>query len=310
MIPHVTILMATFNGADYLPEQLESFSEQTWPSWSLLVSDDGSEDHSILQLEAFARKMSQKGISVDCLQGPCTGAAANFLFLMQRPEVASAQWIAFSDQDDVWFPDKLERGLAALEDVSGPALYCTRTRIFDPVSAKNGRLSPLHPREPSFRNALVQNIASGNTIMLNRDAAELVHLASQEVNSFVVHDWWIYQLITGVGGTVVMDEMPSLHYRQHAGNYIGANDTAWARSKRVWKILNGEFKRWNKMNAAALKCSSHRLTHENQILLDKFFRFGERSLLNRMCEMRRLRLYRQSYISTVALWIAVILGKI
>ena len=88
-------------------------------------------------------------------------------------------WMAFSDQDDVWLPDRLARGVAALGGHSGPALYCSRTWITD-ERLESRRLSAPRPRSLGFRNALVQNVASGNTILLNAAAADLVRDAAAE----------------------------------------------------------------------------------------------------------------------------------
>ena len=83
-------------------------------------------------------------------------------------------------------------------------------------------MSPLFRRPPSFRNALVQSLAGGNTMVLNRPARDLVALASRRAR-FVSHDWWAYLLVTGAGGAVHYSAKPLVRYRQHAHNLVGAN---------------------------------------------------------------------------------------
>lgn len=301
--------MATYNGAAFLPAQLASFSDQSHRNWTLVASDDHSVDATPELLADFAKQMDPRENPVHCLIGPGQGAAQNFLSLLRAEAAREAAWIAFADQDDVWFPDRLTRGLAALEDISGPALYCSRTHILDGVS-QQGRLSAPRPRPPSFRNALVQNIASGNTILLNPAAAALVKAAAHEAKDVVVHDWWTYQLVAGAGGQIIHDDEPTLYYRQHQGNHIGANDTTLARLRRIRQLLRGDLKLWNAVNIEALSRSSHRLTPENQAILRAFADMRGKTFFARLAALRNLHLYRQHLPSTAALWVAAAIGRI
>ncbi|MFL4469295.1 glycosyltransferase [Tateyamaria armeniaca] len=232
--------MAVFNGADTLPAQLASFVDQTHKNWSLLASDDGSLDDTRSVLNGFRNTHDHARIEI--IDGPKNGAAANFLAMLRHVanQKSAPQWIAFSDQDDVWLPDKVARALTALkkQDPTVPALYCGRTWVTCP-SLSTRRLSAPRPRAPDFRNALVQNIAAGNTIVLNPAAVKLVLNAVRKVRTVVVHDWWLYQLITGVGGVVIHDDAPCLLYRQHSRNQIGVNDTMRARLYRMIQLLRG-----------------------------------------------------------------------
>lgn len=306
--PHVVILMAVYNGGAYLQEQLDSLADQAHPDWQLIAGDDGSTDDSREILDRFARQ--HPSIRLD---GPGRGGAENFMSLVRRtPEHAPpGHWLAFCDQDDVWLPDRLSRGIAALNATApdGPALYCSRTWITDDTLG-NRRLSAPRPRAPSFRNALVQNIASGNTILLNPAAARLVEAASRDVERVVVHDWWVYQLVTGAGGQVVHDDRPTLLYRQHGVNQIGANDTASARLKRVRQLLRGSFRAWNETNARTLSDLQAHLTPENRQALADFSEMRHGSLPARLAALRRLGPYRQSVASTLALWVSVLLNRV
>jgi len=306
--PHVAILMAVYNGAANLQDQLDSLAGQDHPDWHLISSDDASTDDSPALLEEFS-----KAHPVTCLAGPCRGGAENFMSLIRRApdHGAPGHWLAFCDQDDVWLPDRLSRGIAALRsgDPEQPALYCSRTWITD-EHLRNRRLSAPRPRPLSFRNALVQNIASGNTILLNPAAATLIEAAARKTGPVVVHDWWIYQLVTGVGGRIVHDDQPTLLYRQHAVNQIGANDTRSAQIKRIWQLLRGSFRDWNETNIKALSCVKPQLTPENQQALVAFADMRCGLLPARLVGLRRLGLYRQSLASTLALWVSVLLKRI
>ena len=301
----VTILMGLYNGAAHLGAQLDSLAAQTHDRWHLIASDDRPGDGTGAVLAAFAARAGAG--RVEAVQGPGLGGAANYHSLLRRlPEAPG--WLAFADQDDIWLPDRLARGLAALAGVAGPALYCSRTWI---AQGEGRRLSPPRPRPPGFRNALVQNIAAGNTILLNPAGAALVRAAAAEARAFVVHDWWTYQIVTGAGGRVVHDDAPTLIYRQHAANQIGANDGWRARIRRLWQVADGTFRGWNAVNLAALDASAHRLTPEARAVLAEFRALhSARGGLRRLRILARARLYRQSAGAQLALWLAAALGKV
>ncbi|MGR3635051.1 MAG: glycosyltransferase family 2 protein [Shimia sp.] len=307
-VPHVGILMAVYNGAECLQEQLDSLAAQTHGSWSLLVSDDGSSDTTRAILQAFA-----KHHPVTVLDGPGKGAAANFMSLVACAQdyLPTNSWLAFCDQDDVWLPEKLSLAVSALDtlDTTGPALYCSRTWVVD-AQLGGRKLSTARPRAPDFRNALAQNIAAGNTILLNPVGARLLMQAAPEAEEVVMHDWWSYQLITGAGGQVYHDDTPTLLYRQHADNEVGAN-TGWrAKGQRLKRMLQGDFRDWNDVNIRALQTHRAHLTPRAIAQLDAFAALRKMPATQRLIELRHLKLYRQSRTSTFALWVAAALGRL
>lgn len=307
--PKVAILLATYNGAPGLPAQLESYVAQSYPPALILVSDDGSRDTTSEIVHEFARTHPE--LNVQFVPGPRMGAAQNFLSLLRRVP-AWIDHVALSDQDDVWLPDKLRRGVKALREVSDqaePVLYCGRTWECD-AGLGNKRLSRGLRRPATFRNALVQNLAGGNTMMLNRAALDLLQAASHEARKLVVHDWWIYQILTGVGGTVLFDDVPLLYYRQHDGNLIGANRGFGAKTRRLSMVLSGRFRRWNTVNIKALSASAHRFTAENRSILKSFAEERDRSVWRRLSMVWRTGLYRQGLQGNLSLYFAALLRRI
>lgn len=307
--PHVLIVMAVRNGARHLEAQLASLAAQDHRNWSLLVSDDGSTDESLAQVQAFA----QRGFDVAMLPGPCLGLAENFMSLLRRAPyfLQKGSWLALCDQDDVWLPNRLSRGLAQLEGMATaqPAMVFHRTLVTDASLRPLGPSLP-RPRPPGFRNALVQNIAAGNTILLNPPATQLACAAAHDPKGVVMHDWWLYQLITGAGGLALHDDMPVLYYRQHGGNEIGANLGVRAKLHRLAMVLAGRFAAWNRVNRAALSHSAHRFSAENRALLHLFEQLCTGSLPDRLRALWRGGFYRQSGSSTLALVFAALLGKV
>ena len=295
------VLLALRDGARHLSAQLDSIAEQEGGAPDVLVSDDGSTDDG----PAIA---AARGARV--IEGPRAGAAANFLHLLRAagPEAAH---VSLSDQDDLWLPDKTRRALAALADVPPgvPAVHCGRTTIAD-AEGRPLRPSVLHARPPSFANALVQSLAGGNTMTLNRAALDLVQAASVEPERIVVHDWWIYQIVSGAGGRMVYDPQPLLLYRQHGGNEIGENTTAGALLRRAALVMGGRFREWSEVNVAALHASRHRLTAEARATLDGFAALRRMGPRGRMAMRRRLGLHRQTRMGDAALGAAIALGRI
>lgn len=303
----VCILMATFNGATYLPRQLETIFNQVGTRVTLIVSDDGSSDNTLQVLSAGADRY---GFSGNIHAGPCAGFAENFRFLITRPHIVS-DFVAFADQDDVWAKDKLQAALAWLksEPSTSPALYCSRTRSVSEDEKPLG-FSPRFRQEPSLSNALVQSLGGGNTMVMNRSAFELVRQASLRT-AFVSHDWWCYQIITAAGGIVHYDETSRIGYRQHDGNQVGTNNDWPARLRRIKHVLTGGYAQWSDQNIAALTACSDLLSASANQKLQHFARARSCSnALTRLYYLRKSGVYRQTVLGTLGLYGACVLGKL
>jgi len=301
--PAVTILMAVYEGCDHLEEQIDSFAEQTHPNWRLIASVEGRDDGGRALMEDHPE--SWRIASID---GPGRGCAANFLNLMQ--EVRPEGYWAFSDQDDVWLRHKLTRALSKFDglDPRIPAMYHSRSWVTD-ENLKNHRVSPMRRKPPGFSNAVVQNIAGGNTIVLNEAAARLAHAASFEAGDVPVHDWWLYQIITGAGGRVMHDPAPGLLYRQHDNNLIGANDSWRARWKRLKMVFEGTYQSWLDDNIDTLSRSAHRFTPENRAVLETIAKARNAPLVRRILMLKKAGIYRQTAFGSAVMWFSVLIGK-
>lgn len=304
--PSIAVLVATYNGADHLREQLESYCSQTLLPATLLVSDDGSTDATWQILEQFSQQHPE--LDVQLLQGPCQGVAQNFLHLLRHvPD--HIDMVSLSDQDDIWFPEKLERGAMMLTGQAGIGLYCGRTLEWD-AERDQRRPSRLRQQAAGFRHAMVQNIAGGNTMILNRAALDLVQAASRDVGEIVIHDWWIYQIITAAGGHIIYDEAPMMLYRQHPQNLIGANRGAMAKFRRLNHMLAGRYRQWGTLNVRALKASEHRMTSENARLLQAFAIGRNGSVWARLGMIRKNGFYRQGWAGQASLYLAALLRRL
>lgn len=302
----IAILMCTKNGAAFLEEQLKSIVDQTHANWSLFVSDDGSTDGTGEILKRFFDNHSQKTV---VRNGPDKGVCANFLSLGTDPTI-DADYFAFCDQDDIWYKDKLERALTWLVAVPDdvPALYCGRTELIT-TDGRSCGFSPLFSRPVTFRNALVQSLGGGNTMVFNKAAKRLLEAVGRL--DVVLHDWWMYQLISAVGGAIRYDPRPTLKYRQHRGNLIGSNLGWGALLVRLYMMLQGRFRAWNTMNIAALQqVPAELIMPQNRVTLQLFAQARTAPLPQRLRYLNQSRVYRQRLIGNIGLLVATLLKRI
>jgi glycosyltransferase involved in cell wall biosynthesis len=303
----IAILLCTYNGARFLPLQLKSYEAQDFADWRLYVSDDGSQDATLGLLADFQNKHG--AARVDIRQGPRKGFVANFLSLICDPAI-TADYCALSDQDDVWDPHKLAHARQLLDAASGerPVVYCSRTRLIDEQGVEIG-LSTYYRKAPHFRNALAQSLAGGNTMVLNEQMRLLLMQAGPDVK-VAAHDWWMYLVITAVGGTMLYDSVPTVSYRMHRRNVIGSNESAVAKMLRARMLWQGRYKGWAEMNVAALERIENLMTDENRKTFDLFRRARKRSLIPRVCGLVRSGIYRQSLLGDLGLLAAAVTGRI
>ena len=170
-------------------------------------------------------------------------------------------------------------------------------------------LSPLFTRPPAFENALVQSLGGGNTIIFNRAAKRILEQVS--TTDVVLHDWWVYQLVSAVGGLVHYDPQPMVKYRQHPDNLIGSNMSWHARLVRLRMMLSGRFRDWNKTNITALgRLPAHLLKPKNREVLALFAKARSAPLLRRLYYLRRSGVYRQTLLGNLGLLTATVLKRI
>ncbi|WP_075657601.1 glycosyltransferase family 2 protein [Pseudochrobactrum sp. B5] len=262
----ITILLATYNGAAFLDEQLNTIANQSWNNIDVLASDDGSSDDTLKILEAWKHSWTKGTFRV--LKGPQKGFSENFRHLLCSVE-NDQTYIAFSDQDDIWHLDKLHNAISKLAAFgeNTPAMYCSRTRLVD-IEGKELGLSPLFSKRPSFENALTQSLAGGNTIVLNAAAFRTVR-ESVKRTDFVSHDWWCYLFLMGTGGHVYYDPAPQIDYRQHPNNVFGRNTGIKAIWKRIIGIITGDYSKWFGANLQSLERNHIFLTEENYKIIQK-----------------------------------------
>ncbi|WP_374206937.1 glycosyltransferase [Pantoea alfalfae] len=280
---------------------------QTETEWTVFVSDDGSTDGTLDILKYYQEKLGRERFVI--IDGPGKGFAWNFISLLEKCGDAF-DYYAFSDQDDEWMPDKLSRSISVLSGYKHnvPSVYCGRTSLVDENGHHLGE-SPLFSKPPSFKNALIQSIAGGNTMILNRAGRNIINKTPIDVR-IISHDWWIYIVITAIGGNIFYDPKPSINYRQHTNNIVGSNLGWLARFKRISGLMDGHFKMWIDSNIYALNKADVNITPENRFILESFNEARNSNLFKRLYLFRKLGMYRQTLLGTLGLYVAIVLKKL
>lgn len=305
--PLVAILMGAMNGARFLPEQLDSLAAQTHQNWILIASDDGSTDDTLLVLKAYQANWPTGKLIIK--EGPKQGFCVNFLSMACDSGI-KADYYAFCDQDDVWLPTKIAvaiLNIAESQEEGVPYVYCGRTSYVNEKLKKIG-YSPLFSFPRTFRNALIQSIAGGNTMVFNQSAKNALEKVG--IVQHHSHDWWLYQLVTGVGGIVFYDQKPHVLYRQHKNALVGGNNSFLARVERISMVFKGEFRRWSDQNIEILCTAKPLLNHGSAETLELFKLMRSAGLKDRFRLMEVAGLYRQTWRGTISLVLAALLKKI
>lgn len=302
----VYVLLSTYNGARFIRELLESLLRQDYPQFTVLARDDGSTDNTCRILREYAGTFRLLSIQY----GKNLGVVASFFELLKAvPD--DAQFIAFCDQDDVWEKEKLSRAVEVLNTkINKPVMYCGRLKIVN-EALELIRLSRLPQRPPALGNALVQNIAIGCTVVINRQALDLLRARLPNPAAIRMHDWWIYQVAAAMG-EVVYDQEAYVLYRQHAENVVGS-----AAGMRLWALRVRRFIKKSNRLLIRLQVQEFarvfrdKLPQDKRRLLDGFLRaISAKHGLLRIKFALSADVYRQTWAEDMVLKALIILGRI
>ena len=236
----ITILLAAYNGARFLPAQLQSLSDQTFTDFRVLFQDDGSTDETPRLLSAWAAKDPRFSAGME--SGRRLGPVGNFFSLLRQ---ADGDLLLFCDQDDLWEPHKLETLIRVYGDevsahpgqAGRPLLIHSDASLIDGEGRSVGpsffRLQGWDPGATGLNRLLVQNNVTGCLMMINRPLADLA-LKSADPSRLFMHDWFL-ALTAAAFGRILFCPAPLVRYRQHTGNAVGASRQSLLR--RGWSAL-------------------------------------------------------------------------
>lgn len=302
----VQVLLSTYQGERFLKEQLFSIFAQEQVDINVLIRDDGSTDNTKHILNEFLNRYPEK---IHIIFGENIGAVASYFKLLQMAS-KKADYIALSDQDDVWLPKKIYRAVMLLEKLLKkektklPFLYTSAVQLVD----EKLHFIPMgiHYRtvRPSFGNALVENMCTGCTCVMNQ---ELLRVIQNKIPNYtVMHDFWIY-LVAACFGTVIYDTTSYLWYRQHSGNEIGTATTIWDNYKRRIKNFKKNRTRLSKQAAEFLRLYEKEMPSEYRQLVRNFIAV-KTSLKARYKIINNPNIYRQRKSDTLIMKILALFG--
>ncbi len=237
-LPRIAILLATYNGHEFIAQQVDSILAQREVDVHVFASDDGSTDDTRAILESYA------GPKLTLLPAVRLGGAGqNFLHLIQTAPWDDFDYVGFADQDDIWHPDKLARAVINLGLAQADA-YSSNITAFWP----DGRRQLIDKAQPQRRlDHLFEAAGPGHTYVLTRAGADLVRQRLRTadpaaVAAVALHDWLVYAILRTAGRRWIIDPNPSVDYRQHGRNVVGSGN-GWARIKqRLSKLMDGWFR--------------------------------------------------------------------
>jgi hypothetical protein len=302
----VDIVCSVLNGAPYLPAFLESLDAQTHAEWRLWVRDDGSTDASVDVVRDKAA--ADRRVHLIHTGGPPVGVGKAFGWLLDRVP-SDAAYVMCADQDDVWLPRKIERTLATMRaaeaDASSAGRAAEPVLVHTDLTVVDAQLRVLHPSfwafaglrpEPaSLRRFAVHNVTTGATMMLNRPLRALVGSMPAEA---VIHDWWCACVAAAFGRVVALHE-PTVLYRQHGANTIGARrdprvplaDAPRAALQALGKTseFRADVRRAAAQAGAFLERYGQLLGDHDRRFLQAFSRIPDRGFLRRKLDLLRYR---------------------
>lgn len=226
---YIAICLATYNGESYIKQQLDSILNQTCQDWILFIRDDCSTDETLSILKSYAKQYSEQIVIIPNSSEKSSGSKNNFAAILNWINAHyHFSYYMFSDQDDVWLETKIEDSLNKLQktekqrSTSTPILLHTDLQVVDqdlnPLGESFFQYRALNPNVTDLSHLLVQNNVTGCTMMWNQALNQLLNLENDQI---AMHDWWI-TLAASCFGTIVCLKKPTILYRQHRKNVIGA----------------------------------------------------------------------------------------
>jgi glycosyltransferase involved in cell wall biosynthesis len=312
-MPSLEILLATCCGERYLPELLDSLFRQSYQDFVVLIADDGSTDSTLRIAEDYATRYPGRIRLLD-FDGPAGSPGANFARLLDR---ATADYVMFCDQDDVWLPNKIALSLEHMRQMEAghgsekPLLVHTNLIVagpaLEPVCPSFWQHSKIEPARNNLGQLLMQNVVVGCTILMNRAMYERARPIPPNMR---MHDWWC-ALVASAFGAISCIEEPTILYRQHTGNVCGAPkwDMRYILS-RAWKTFGTveiQFGLTLKSIQAEALISQYgaTMTPAQRDVIRTVAELWSRPRLQRFWSLLRRGLIMNSFVRNIALFITV-----
>lgn len=293
----VNILMSTYNGQQFLSEQIRSIQEQSYADWTLFIRDDGSSDNTKEILKDFERQDSRIHL-IDSDKSDNLGVIKSFHKLVNYER---ADYYFFCDQDDVWLPKKLELSLNEAQNYPAdlPLMVYMDLKVVNQdleIMTESMVKSQSHHANTELVQELTENTVTGGVAMINHTLAEMW----QETNDILMHDWFLALLASAFGNLVFIDQ-PGELYRQHSDNVLGARTLSkrlkkWIRPHILFAVYWDLIKNSQKQARHLLQMP---LSQSNRELIEGFVTIMDKPMLERFRILRKYGLRKNKTFHTL-----------
>ena len=291
----VEILLATYNGEKYMKEQIDSILKQDYQDWIIRACDDASKDATYDILLQYKEQYPDKFVIHRNERG-FGSAKLNFMNLIKN---STGQYVICCDQDDVWLPNKISLTLEEMkrnEEGNIPVLVHTDLKVVD---AKLGvksesffEYSKLN-KYPSYRELLIQNSITGCTMMMNRPLIELLK-EELDMSKILMHDW-VAALLASAHGKIGFVDAPTMLYRQHGVNSVGAKQ--YGLSLFIAKLKNTEIRKSLEDTATQAgeiaRVYQKKMKQEHYELTYAYARVFETNKMSRICFYCKYKIFKR-----------------
>jgi len=302
----IDILMATYNGEKYLRPQLDSILRQSNTDWRLIIRDDCSTDSTVQIVQEYREKYPDKFVLLQA-DVPSGSAQNNFLQLIKHLQHhGTASYVMFADQDDVWLQNKIQLTLDKMQELENqygsdiPLLVHSDLSVVDAalniINSSMFAMQNMDAKRDKLNNILVQNIVTGCTMMVNKP---LLDMANEIPQHAVMHDMWM-ALIASAFGHIGFIEEPTIFYRQHVGNAIGAKNVRTLRFFLLKLINLDKIHRSHihlyRQADEFLHIYRNELDAEQQELLTAYGGLESKNFIKRAVVLTKYRLYKKGFV--------------
>lgn len=310
----IAICLATYNGEDYLQQQLISIQNQTNQEWKIFLRDDGSIDKTSEIIEEAKVKFGEKLVVIVDNES-CGSSKANFIkiinYVLKNNAKDNINYFMFCDQDDVWLPDKIAVSLSKLMRLeisssdSVPIAVHTDLKVVDSnlnlISSSFISYSKISPNSNHLNSVLVQNSVTGCTLMINLPLAILIQTIPDDA---IMHDWWI-AMVAACFGEIAFINKPTILYRQHGSNVVGAekvNSIGYIFSK-LTKISDIKVRISEEVLQASafLKFFGHRIDNKEKNILQKFLLLSSSNKVTKLFIIFKYKFFKSTFLQNLGL---------
>lgn len=217
----IDILLATYNGEKFVKEQIESILNQTYENFNLIISDDASTDNTLNILEEYEKKDTRIKVFK---KEKNEGLINNFEFLLKN---VTSDYFMFSDQDDIWKKDKIEKSINKLKEKNSGLVYTDleivdeKLNVIYPSYWKYKQIYKKIIKYNNFEALYLNNFVTGCTILAKSKYIKDI-LPLPRNSKFVLHDYWTALIISAKDKISYVEE-PTIQYRQHKNNRVGSS---------------------------------------------------------------------------------------